>query len=235
VIRVIRSDQRHHENLGWLDARWHFSFSDYKDPQNMNWGALRVFNDDVISPRGGFDTHPHRDMEIVSYIVRGALRHRDSDGNDHVTRRGGVQVMSAGKGILHSEQNPSDDEPTRLLQLWIIPRTRGLTPRWAPKDFDAAIDAAGGDFVTLVSDGTSDGSLPIDRDATIRVARPRAGQKLSRALAPGRLGYLFVIDGKAAINGQELLAGDQARIADETSLSIEVRDDAELMFIDLPE
>src|SRR5262245_33034240 len=114
MINIIRSDDRHHQDFGWLDTRWHFSFSDYHDPANLHWGPLRVFNDDLIAGGGGFDPHPHRDMEIISYIVAGGLRHTDSTGNDHVTTRGGAQVMSAGKGIIHSEYNGSETEPTRL-------------------------------------------------------------------------------------------------------------------------
>lgn len=234
MIQRIASDSRHHQDFGWLDTRWHFSFSDYHDPENVNFGPLRVFNDDVIAGGGGFDLHPHRDMEIVSYVVRGGLRHRDSTGNDHVTTRGGVQVMSAGKGIFHSEHNASDSDPMRLLQLWIIPRTRGLPPKWAPKDFNAALDAAGGEFVPLVSDGSVPGTLPIDRDATISVARPPVGKTLARDLAAGRLGYAFVVTGRVTLNGQVLAAGDQARISGEPSLAFRAEEDSEIMFIDLP-
>lgn len=234
MITVIPSEQRHHQDFGWLDTRWHFSFADYNDPDNMNFGPLRVFNDDVIGPGGGFEMHPHRDMEIISYVISGGLRHRDSTGNDHVTRRGGVQVMSAGKGILHSEHNASDIAPMRLLQLWIIPRTRGLKPRWAPRDFNAAIDAAEGKFLPLVSDGSIDGTLPIDRDATVYVARPSAGQQLAHRLAPGRLAYAFVVTGGGTLNGSPFSAGDQARVEGETSLDFAFDADSEIMLIDLP-
>ena len=234
MIQLIPSHERHHQDFGWLDTRWHFSFSDYHDPENVNFGPLRVFNDDIIHAGGGFDMHPHRDMEIISYVVAGGLRHRDSTGNDHVTTRGGVQVMSAGKGILHSEHNASDTESMRLLQLWIIPRTRRLPPRWAPRDFNAALDSAGGEFVPLVSDGSVAGTLAIDQDATIFVARPRAGQTLERTLPPGRLGYAFVVDGSVRLNGRPLSTGDQARISGEASLRFEVESDSEVMFIDLP-
>src|SRR5436309_14213474 len=130
MINIIPSEKRYHADHGWLDTRWHFSFSDYYDESNMNWSALRVFNDDIVKGGGGFDFHPHRDMEIVSYIVDGALEHRDRLGNRHVNRAGEVQVMSAGTGIVHAESNPSPSEPMRLLQFWILPRHKNLPPRW---------------------------------------------------------------------------------------------------------
>src|SRR5690349_11808196 len=135
MINIIPSEQRYHADHGWLDTRWHFSFGDYYDPQNLHWSALRVFNDDVVHAGGGFDFHPHKDMEIVSYVVDGELRHQDRLGNSHVNRAGEVQVMSAGRGIVHAEHNPSPSEAMRLIQLWILPRQNGNTPRWAQKPF----------------------------------------------------------------------------------------------------
>jgi redox-sensitive bicupin YhaK (pirin superfamily) len=125
MIKVIPSEDRHRVDAGWLDARWHFSFSDYNDPDNVNWGPLRVFNDDVVHPGGGFGMHPHKDMEIITYVLEGELEHRDTLGHREVVRPGEVQVMSAGKGITHAERNPSRENPVHLLQIWIIPRNRG--------------------------------------------------------------------------------------------------------------
>ncbi|HRK31562.1 MAG TPA: pirin family protein [Tepidisphaeraceae bacterium] len=233
MIHIIRSGERYHQNFGWLDARWHFSFADYHDPANVNFGPLRVFNDDIIAGGGGFDPHPHRDMEIISYIVEGGLRHQDSTGNDHITTRGGVQVMSAGKGIVHSEHNGSETEPVRLLQIWIMPRTKRLAPRWATRSFDDAL--AGGDWVAMVSDGSIEDTLTIDQAAAVYVARPAVGKVLTHAPRPGRRAYAFVITGKVTLNGEILNAGDQARVVDETALNFSAVEASELMLIDLPE
>ena len=135
MINVILSDARHHADHGWLSTHWHFSFSDYHDPKNMNWGALRVFNDDVVKGGGGFGAHPHRDMEIVTYVLEGELEHQDNLGNKGVIRPGEVQVMSAGKGIVHAEYNHSQTTPAHFLQLWVMPRTRGSKPRWEQRQY----------------------------------------------------------------------------------------------------
>ena len=130
MIKTIKSEQRHHANFGWLDTHWHFSFGPYYDPSNENWGALRVFNDDIVEPGGGFGTHPHRDMEIITYVLAGELEHKDSTGNKGVIHPGEVQVMSAGSGLQHSEYNHSKATPVHLMQIWIFPRTEGTKPRW---------------------------------------------------------------------------------------------------------
>jgi len=133
MITVIPSDQRYHQDFGWLDTRWHFSFGDYYDPRNMNWGALRVFKDDIVAGGGGFPLHPHRDMEIITYVLHGELEHQDSLGHTGRVRPGEIQVMSAGKGIVHSEYNASKTAPLRLMQLWVEPRAKGRAPRWEQK------------------------------------------------------------------------------------------------------
>lgn len=232
MIDIIRSNQRHHQNFGWLDARWHFSFADYNDPKNVRFGPLRVFNDDVVAAGRGFDPHPHRDMEIISYVVHGGLRHTDSTGNDHVTTRGGVQVMSAGSGIEHSEYNASDTDPIRLNQIWIFPRTKSLPPRWAQKSFEGVLNT--GEWTALVSDGSIDGTLAIDQDATLYVARPPAGKSLVHRVAPGRRAYAFVIDGEVELNGQKLSAGDQARVTDVQELQFTAAKSSEVLLLDLP-
>jgi quercetin 2,3-dioxygenase len=234
MITIIPSEKRYHADHGWLDTRWHFSFSDYYDESNMNWSALRVFNDDIVKGGGGFDFHPHRDMEIVSYIVDGALEHRDRLGNRHVNRAGEVQVMSAGRGIVHAEANPSPTEPMRLLQLWLLPRHRGLEPRWAQRPYTR--EDRHNRLLPVVSptDAPLDGALTIDQDATIYVSSLDAGKELTHESRPGRHAYFFVINGQAELNGRPLKHGDQARIADETRLSIKATTDAELMLLDLP-
>jgi redox-sensitive bicupin YhaK (pirin superfamily) len=233
VIKVIKSEERHHQNFGWLDTRWHFSFDSYYDPENVNWGALRVFNDDVIQPGQGFPMHGHRDMEIITYVLSGTLEHRDSMGHTGVVRPGEVQVMSAGTGVRHSEYNHSKEEPLHLLQLWILPRTRGLKPRWEQRVFSR--DERGGKLLPVVSDGDVDATLHIDQDAQVFVSALKKGDRVVHASRPGGKAYLFVIEGEVGLNGTTLAQGDQARLADEKELKFEAKQDSELILLDLPE
>jgi hypothetical protein len=232
MIKVIKSEDRHHSDFGWLSTYWHFSFDTYHDPANMNWGALRVFNDDVIRPGQGFGSHPHRDMEIVTLVLEGELEHRDNQGNTGVIRPGEVQVMSAGSGIVHSEYNHSKERPVHLLQLWILPRTKGLRPRWEQRRFTPAERT--GTLLPVVSDGKVPGTLHIDQDATIYVSALQAGQELEHRTRAGRKAYVFVIAGELTLNGAPLAAGDQARIADEPTLSLKAVEEAEVILLDLP-
>jgi redox-sensitive bicupin YhaK (pirin superfamily) len=232
MIKIIKSEDRYHADHGWLDTRWHFSFSDYYDPQNMNWSKLRVFNDDVVQPGTGFGMHPHRDMEIVTYVLDGELSHEDSVGNKGVVRPGEVQVMSAGTGIRHAEVNASK-APVHLLQLWIEPRRKGNPPRWEQRQFTAA--ERDGKLLPVVSGGDVADTLTIDQDATIYVAALKAGESVTHAVKSGRHhAYLFVTGGAVTVNGKALGAGDQARIADESTLEIEATTGAEFLLIDLP-
>ena len=231
MIQVIPSAQRHFSDAGWLQTYWHFSFSDYYDPANMNFGALRVFNDDVIQGGGGFGMHPHRDMEIVTYVVDGELEHQDHLGNRGVIHGGEVQVMSAGRGIMHAEYNHSKDKPVHLMQLWITPRGKGNPPRWEQQRFTPAQRA--GKLLAVVSSGTIDGTLKIDQDATIYVSKLDAGQTVAHA-PTGTHGYVFVISGAVVVNGQSLATGDQGRLTDEKKVEIAAREGAELIYLDLP-
>ena len=233
MINIIPSDQRHHADHGWLDTRWHFSFGDYYDPKNMNWSALRVFNDDVVHAGGRFDFHPHKDMEIVSYIVDGELQHEDRLGNRHVNRAGEVQVMSAGKGIVHAESNPGD-KPMRLIQLWLLPRHKNNTPRWEQKPFTK--EQGRNKLLAVVSpdEAKVDGSLTVDQDTTIYVSTLDAGREVTHTSKPNRHAYLFVIAGELDVNGQSLKNGDQARVENEATLKIRATKDAELILLDLP-
>ncbi len=232
MIRIIKSEDRHHANFGWLDTHWHFSFDSYYDPENLNWGPLRVFNDDTVQPAQGFGTHPHRDMEIVTYVLSGQLEHQDSTGNRGVIEPGEVQVMSAGTGILHSEYNHSKDSPVHFIQLWILPRTKGSKPRWEQRRFSR--EERAGKLLPVVSNGDATGTLKIDQDAQIYVASLIAGQEVVHRNRRDRKVYLFVSDGSVSVNGQSLAAGDQARIADEPELKIQSSNGAELMLLDLP-
>jgi len=231
MIRVIKSEDRHHQNIGWLDYRWHFSFGDYYDPKNLHFSSLRVFNDDRVAGGGGFDMHPHKDMEIVTIMLEGALRHKDHLGNNELLRPNEVQVMSAGRGIVHGEFNASDKETAHLMQLWILPRNKGGEPRWEQKGFDPADRV--GKLQPLVSDGSEPGTLAIDQDAVIYRSTLPAGQSVEHDSAARKV-YLFVIDGDVTVNGTKLAKGDQGRIEQEQNLTITAGKDAEILLIDLP-
>jgi len=232
MIHVIKSNERYHADHGWLSTYWHFSFSDYYDPENMNWGALRVFNDDIIRGGGGFGMHPHRDMEIVTYVLEGELEHQDSLGNRGVIHPGEVQVMSAGKGIVHAEYNHSKEKPVHLIQLWILPRQHGSKPRWEQMQFTPS--DRNGRLLPVVSAGQIQRTLAIDQDAQIYVSSLGSAASVHHKLASGRKGYLFVMAGEVEVNGTALAAGDQARIADEPNLDIVAKKSADFMLLDLP-
>lgn len=218
--------------IDWLKARHHFSFGQYHDPARMGIGPLRVWNDDRVAPGTGFDPHPHRDMEIITYVRRGAVTHRDNLGNDGRTVAGDVQVMSAGTGIVHAEYN-QDDEPLELFQIWIQPRTRGLAPRWAQRQFPSGERA--GALVTLASGRENDGdALPIDQDAALLGATLAAGQRVEHQLGAGRQAYLVAARGRIAVNGEEARARDGVVVRGGGSIAIEALDDAEILIADLP-
>jgi len=217
-------------NHGWLDTRHHFSFADYQDPQRIHWGKLRVWNDDWIAPGTGFDPHPHRDMEIITYVREGAITHQDSLGNSGRTAAGDVQVMSAGTGIRHAEYN-REPGPTRLFQIWIIPDASGGAPSWDTKPFPKADRA--GVFVTLASGlKGDDGALPIRVAARVLGATLKAGQTAEYRIAAGRHAYIVPAAGKVAVNGVSADVGDGLAIADETVLTVTASEDAELVLVD---
>jgi redox-sensitive bicupin YhaK (pirin superfamily) len=217
-------------NHGWLDARHHFSFADYHDPARVHWGALRVWNDDTIAPRSGFPTHPHSDMEIVTYVREGAITHRDSLGNEGRTEAGDVQVMSAGSGIRHSEYN-LEDQATTLFQIWIIPDERGGEPGWGARPFPK--DDRAGQFVTLASGMAGDeDALSIRANARVLGATLRAGESLTYRTDATRHSYLVPAIGRVAVNGMELAARDGAAITALDSFTIEALEDSEIVMVD---
>lgn len=232
MIQIIPSADRYHADHGWLNTRLHFSFADYQDPANMHWSELRVFNDDIVAPGSGFPMHPHRDMEIVTYVISGELEHQDQLGNRGIVHPGEVQVMSAGKGIVHSESNPSTDTPVHLLQLWIFPLHKNNAPRWEQRQF--TVVQRTGKLLPVVSSGAVQDTMKIDQNATIFVSRLSAGQKASHKTEVERHAYLFVIDGRVKLNGHALAAGDQARVKAQTNLELSAASDAELILLDLP-
>ena len=230
MIQLRPSASRGFVDHGWLVARHSFSFADYYDPAEMGWGVLRVINEDRVAPGKGFGTHGHRDMEIVTYVMSGELEHRDSLGNGEVIRPGEVQRMSAGRGIRHSEFNPSPSETTHLLQIWIEPRELGIAP-----DYEQQLLAPGNDAWRLIaSPDAAQGSTLIHQDASLRAACLQTGKELDYAIDPLRLGYVHLVRGRLSLNGVALGAGDGAKIATESSLHFVASEDSEILLFDLP-
>ena len=218
---------------GWLKARHHFSFAGYHDPARTNWGRLRVWNDDEIAPGTGFDPHPHRDMEIITYVRDGAITHRDSMGNEGRTAAGDVQIMSAGTGVVHGEWN-LEPEVTRIFQIWIIPDRRGAAPNWGAKQFPKAAREAV--FEVLASGRPQDagkGALPLNVDGAVMAATVKAGQSLALDLAEGRAAYLVPAKGAVRVNGLALGERDGAAIRAETRVEIAAEEDAELVLVEV--
>lgn len=242
VFRIQRASKRYFASHGWLQTFFSFSFAEYYDAQNINWGALRVLNDDSIAPHSGFETHPHRDMEIITYVLDGELEHQDSMGHRGVVRSGGVQYMSAGTGILHSEKN-AGDTPLHLLQMWVLPRKIGLSPNYGQLDFtvddrlDKLLLVATGQTQKLESKETAAGlaaafkPISIHQDAFFFISRLEK-KTLTHMFAKGRLGFLFVADGSVNANGEALKAGDAVRMADVEKLELSGKGDVVLW--DLP-
>ncbi|MFO1067759.1 MAG: pirin family protein [Geminicoccaceae bacterium] len=218
--------------MDWLNASHHFSFGHYHDPERMGVGPLRVWNDDEIQPHTGFDPHPHRDMEIITYVRTGAITHLDSLGNEGRTPAGDVQVMSAGTGIRHAEYN-REDGVTTIFQIWIQPRHRGLQPRWAQRAFPKA--DRGGALVALASGRPGDeGALPIDQDAAVLGATLEPGQTVTHRLGLGRKAYLVAAVGRLTVNGKAVAARDGVVVAGEETVTVTAAERAEILLADLP-
>ena len=216
---------------GWLDTRHHFSFADYYNPKRMSWGQLRVWNDDSIAARSGFPAHPHRDMEIITYVRSGAITHEDNLGNRGRTEAGDVQVMSAGSGIAHSEMN-EEDVVTQIFQIWIMPDEKGLPPSWGTKPFPKG--ERSGAFVTLASGLPADtDALAIRANARLVAATLKAGQSTEYQIAPGRKVYLVPASGQIEINGVVAAAGDGVAISEETLLKVSAQQDSEIVLVDV--
>jgi hypothetical protein len=231
MILIRKADERGHADHGWLNS-WHtFSFADYYDPDYMGFRALRVINDDRVQPGMGFSTHPHRDMEIISYVVEGMLEHRDSMGNGSVIRPGEVQRMSAGTGIDHSEFNPSKSKPVHFLQIWILPAQKGLSPGYEQKLFP---DKEKRRTLRLIasSDGR-DGSVTIHQDASIYAALLESGEEIVHAMPSERHVWVQVVRGKIHVNGYTLEQGDGAAVTEEDRMEIAGIENAELLLFDL--
>ena len=231
MITIRKSDDRGHANHGWLDTHFTFSFADYFDPEHVQFRTLRVMNDDRIAGGGGFPTHPHRDMEIVTYVLEGALAHKDSMGNGSVIRPGDVQYMSAGTGVAHSEFNASKTEPTHLYQVWMFPDKQNYEPTYDQKHFSEA-DKRGALRLVASPDGR-EGSVKIRQDNELYATVLAPGESVKHALKSNRHAYVQVARGSITLNGKKLETGDGAAISDERSLELKGVKDAEVLLFDL--
>jgi redox-sensitive bicupin YhaK (pirin superfamily) len=231
MIEIRRADARGHADHGWLNAYHSFSFADYYDPEHMHFGPLRVINEDRIAGGQGFGTHGHRDMEIVTYVLDGSLSHRDSMGNGSTIRPGDVQRMSAGTGVMHSEFNGSKEDQLHLLQIWILPKRTGDQPGYEEKRFSDA-DKRGQLRVVVSPDGR-DGSVTIHADASIHAGLFDGAERAEYVLPAGRQAYVHVARGALTVNGEALKAGDAAKIADASTITLENGDGAEVLLFDL--
>ena len=230
MITIRKAEDRGHASFDWLNTWYTFSFAEYHDDRHMGFRTLRVINDDTIAGGGGFGTHPHRDMEIITCVLSGALEHKDSLGNGRIIRPGEVQYMAAGTGVAHSEFNPSPTEPVHLLQIWILPDRKGAKPAYAEKSFAQAVP---GKFYLAVSKSGRDGSIPINQDVDVFLGKLGAGDEIGHALKTGRYGWLQVAEGKVELNGLPLKAGDGAAMSGEDSVQLAGKSDARVLFFDL--
>jgi redox-sensitive bicupin YhaK (pirin superfamily) len=231
MLTLRKSGDRGRFDFGWLDTRHTFSFGDYHDPRHMGFRALRVINEDVVRGGGGFGTHPHRDMEIVTYVLAGALAHRDSMGNGSTIRPDDVQRMSAGTGVTHSEHNASASEPVHLLQIWILPAATGTPPSYEQRAFPAA-EKRGRLRLVGAPDGR-DGAVTIHQDVALYATLLAPGERVAHALAPGRHAWVQLVRGRATVNGTPLAAGDGAALRDEDRVEIVAEEDSEALVFDL--
>lgn len=232
MITLRKSEDRGHANHGWLDSYHTFSFADYYDPEHMGFGVLRVINEDRVQAGKGFGAHGHRDMEIISYVLEGALEHQDSMGTGSVIRPGDVQRMSAGKGVLHSEFNASDSELVHFLQIWIVPKFTGIRPSYEQKHFEEA-DKRGRLRLIASPDG-AEGSVTIHQDARVYATLLADGEAVTQRLAPDRKAYLHVVRGSVAVHGNTLVAGDGAGITGEAAITLAGAHGGEALLFDLP-
>jgi quercetin 2,3-dioxygenase len=230
MMTIRKANERGHADHGWLNTYHTFSFADYYDPQWMGFRDLRVINDDYVAPGMGFGKHPHRDMEIITYVLSGALEHKDSMGNGRTIKPGEVQYMAAGTGVQHSEFNPSGDEAVHLLQIWIQPDTKGVKPRYGEKSY---ANAAPGKLHLVASKAGRDGSIAIHQDADLWLAQFTNGQTVTHELKPQRHAWVQVAEGEVALNGKTLNGGDAAAVSGEPKLELTGKGNAQVLLFDL--
>tara|TARA_R110002049_G_scaffold285698_4_gene466963 strand:- start:78936 stop:79634 length:699 start_codon:yes stop_codon:yes gene_type:complete len=231
MIRLRKAGDRGHADHGWLNTHHTFSFASYRDPKHVHFRSLRVMNEDIVAPGQGFGTHPHEDMEIVTYILQGALEHKDSMGNGEVLRPGEFQRMSAGTGITHSEFNPSDTDPVHLYQIWLFPERKGIEPSYEQKRFPE--EERRNQLRLVASRGAEDGSLLIHQDAKILLGSLDPGVQVAYPLDLGRHAWLQMLRGSVSLNDNPMATGDGAAVSEEDQLKITASDDAEIMLFDL--
>lgn len=232
MIQVRHRDEIYHKEGGWFAANWHFSFDEYYDPQNMGFGTLRVFNDDTLRPGVAWPMHPHRDIEGLTYVVEGTFEHSDSKGNGGVLAAGSVQRATLGSGMMHSEMNHSKTEPMRFIQMWIMPRERGLTPSVEQKSF--TLEDRTNVLLPAVSPDGADGvGVSVHQDAWVYLSRLEEGKSVEHEFAPGFGAYLFLIGGEVSLNGERLTSGDAALIRDEKRLAIAALLPSELIMVEV--
>jgi quercetin 2,3-dioxygenase len=231
MITVLPSQERFHTGIGWLDSRHSFSFADHYDPDRLGFRALRVINDDRVAPASGFPSHPHRDMEIITYVLSGELAHKDSMGNGSVIRPGDVQRMSAGTGVVHSEMNPSRTEPVHLLQIWILPDRAGHKPGYEQRNFSEG-ERRGKLRLVASPDGREE-SVTLHQDASLSAARLEPGERVRYDLPEGRHAWVQVARGSVDLNGQRLREGDGAAISNESRLDLTASESSEVLLFDL--
>jgi redox-sensitive bicupin YhaK (pirin superfamily) len=231
MLTIREAGARGRTDWGWLDSRHSFSFGEYFDPKQMGFRALRVLNDDRVAPGGGFASHGHRDMEILSYVLQGGLEHQDSTGGGGVIRPGEIQFMRAGTGVTHSEKNASASEPVHFLQIWVVPETRGLAPRYDQRPVDVAAARRG--FALLASRDGRDGSIALAQDVDLWLARVEAGEQRRLALRPGRHAWLHVASGALRVGAARLGEGDAAALSEESEVAFAGEASAELLLFDL--
>ena len=229
MIAIKKASERGHTQLDWLDSRHTFSFGEYYDPRENGFSVLRVINDDRVAPAMGFGTHPHRDMEIITYVLEGSVEHRDSLGTRSVIPAGDVQRMTAGTGITHSEFNPSSAAPLHFLQIWILPQKTGLEPGYEQRTL-----APKGGLRLVASPTGGDGALTIHQDVNVYAGHLKSGEAIDREIATGRKAYVQVAGGKVSLNGVEMSTGDGAKVVDERHLKFAASGDAEILLFDLP-
>ena len=227
---ILKANDRGHANHGWLDTYHTFSFADYYNPKWMGFRSLRVINDDLVFPGQGFGMHPHRDMEIITYVLSGALEHKDSMGNGSVIRPGDFQYMSAGTGVNHSEYNPSKDEAVHLLQIWIMPDTKGVKPRYEER---SAKQTSGNGLHLVTSKSGRDGSIAIHQDADLWLARLDAGNRVVHTLASKRHAWVHVAEGEVLLNGETLAGGDGVAVSKEGALELTATKPSQVLLFDL--
>jgi redox-sensitive bicupin YhaK (pirin superfamily) len=230
MMTIRKSNERGHAEHGWLDTYHSFSFADHYDPQWMGYRSLRVLNDDLVMPGMGFGTHPHQNMEIITYVLSGQLEHKDSMGNGRVIRTGEAQYISAGSGVQHSEFNPSQTEAAHFLQIWIVPEAKNASPRYAEKSLR---DAQTGKFHLVASKSGRDNSIAIRQDADLLLAKLESGQKVDHALADNRHAWLHVAEGEVVLNGKTLGGGDAAAISRETKLQLTANKPSQVLLFDM--